>query len=55
MSRPEIGSEVRIDNTSHRKHGCTGTVIYHGQFLGSVGVNINGEVYGFMPGESVAL
>ena len=52
---PEIGSEVRIDNASHRKHGCTGTVIYHGKFIGSIGVNIGGEIYGFMSGELVAL
>lgn len=48
-----IGSEVSIDSPGHRQNGKIGKVIYHSEYLGTVGVTFDGDDYGFAPFEVI--
>lgn len=48
-----VGETVTIDSPGHRQHSKSGTVIYHGIFMGTIGVEIDGERFGFLPSEVI--
>ncbi|KIA73460.1 hypothetical protein ANMWB30_23870 [Arthrobacter sp. MWB30] len=48
-----VGHTVTIDSPGHRQHAKTGTVVYGVGFMGTIGVDFNGDCYGFWPEEVV--
>jgi len=48
---PIVGECVIINSRGHLKDGRTGVVIYHSEFMGTVGIEVDGQDYGFMLSE----
>lgn len=52
----QVGETVTINVPGHhRMHGRTGVVDYTNSILGTVGVSFDGDLYGFLPHEVVAV
>jgi hypothetical protein len=47
----DLGDRVTVNAPGHRQDERSGTVVYHGKFFGTVGVEIGGSDYGFLPSE----
>lgn len=46
-----VGDTVAVTCPGHRHDGCAGTVSFLGTLFTTVGVSIDGQDYGFFPGE----
>jgi hypothetical protein len=40
---------VKVNSPGHRMDGLTGTVIYTKSWMGTLGVDFDGQIYGFLP------
>lgn len=42
---------VKVNSPGHRMDGLTGTVVYTKSWMGTLGVDFDGKIYGFLPVE----
>jgi hypothetical protein len=53
MNDFDIGDSVKIYSPGHLQDGKIGTVVYHGEFLKTIGVEFDGQRYGFWTDELI--
>lgn len=51
MSSLKIGTRAKVNSPGHGQDRRTGTVVYHSEFMGTIGVEIDGHNYGFFASE----